>query len=258
MLWPSSPRYLLKDTDLEVVYAPLDVPRAVRRELEPLLSAVERARAARFAYELPRQRYIVARARLRLLLSQRLDAAPESIEIRHLPRGKPVLGGPFAASGLTFNLSHSDNVAVFAFARDREVGVDVETVRVLEGADRIAERFFSRGEYRTYLSLPEAERKLGFLNCWTRKEAFIKATGDGLHYPLDSFEVSLAPDQLARILRIGNRRERACTWTLRGFSFDNLVGAVATQQVSRAHHLCAAIARSVYLPRAKALWPVGT
>jgi 4'-phosphopantetheinyl transferase len=129
-----------------------------------------------------------------------------------LARGKPALSRRFANSDLRFNVSHSEDVAVYAFSRGREIGVDVEAVRELRDADDIAVRFFSRRENEAYLALDPRDRLLGFFNCWTRKEAFIKALGDGLYYPLDCFDVSLAPDEPARILRVENTPGNECAW----------------------------------------------
>jgi 4'-phosphopantetheinyl transferase len=195
-----------------------------------LLSEGERQRAARFARERDRRRYIVARAELRRLLGARLHERPEAIEFVYGRRGKPALAPRFAASGLRFNLSHCEDVAVYAFARAREVGVDVEVVRPLPDADGIAARFFSRNENLAYLALASADRSQGFFNCWTRKEAFIKALGGGLHIPLRRFEVSLAPGEPARLLRVGRRPGDRCGWRLIGLQpAPGLTGAVVVR-----------------------------
>lgn len=109
-------------------------------------------------------------------------------------------------------------MAVYAFARGREIGVDVEALRALPDADDVAARFFSPREYDAYRSLEPRLRPLGFFNCWTRKEAFIKALGDGLYYPLARFDVSLAPDDPARILRVGTTPGERCGWCIETFS----------------------------------------
>jgi len=192
-----------------------------------LLSAGERQRAARFAFDRDRRRYIAARALLRRLLGERLGERPEAIEFVYGRRGKPALAPRFAGSGLHFNLSHCDDVAVYAFARAREVGVDIEKVRPIPDADEIAKRFFSRRENLAYRALAAADRGPGFFNCWTRKEAFIKALGHGLHLPLGSFDVSLAPGEPARILRVGPRRGDDCGWRLASLQpAPGLTGAV--------------------------------
>jgi 4'-phosphopantetheinyl transferase len=114
-----------------------------------------------------------------------------------------------------------------------EVGVDVETIRVVEGADRIAAGSFSRREHETYCALPPAARPLGFLACWTRKEAFVKALGAGLGHPLDSFDVSLAPHEPARILRVEHRSGENCGWQLRAFNpVPGFIAAVVSEAPS--------------------------
>jgi 4'-phosphopantetheinyl transferase len=213
----------------EVVVASLDVGGAELGALAALLAPDETQRAARFVFERDRCRYTVARARLRQLLGERLGVSPESVQLAYAPAGKPALA-PRYERDLRFNLSHCGGVAAYAFAEGREVGVDVEEVRVLPDADDVAKRFFSRRERSAYLRLPRRERPQGFFNCWTRKEAFIKALGSGLSYPLDGFDVSLAPGRPARILRIGRVPASRCGWTLHSFlPGPGLVGAVALQ-----------------------------
>src|SRR5688572_19960111 len=146
---------------LELVVASLDI------EAEPLaglLSPDERQRAARFVFERDRRRYTVARARLRQLLGERLGAAPESLQLVYNHHGKPALARRPRQRDLRFNVSHCGAVAAYAFAEGREVGVDVEEVRVLPDADEVAMRFFSHRERATYLGLPAGERPQGFFN----------------------------------------------------------------------------------------------
>jgi len=186
---------------------------------EAILSPAERTRASRFVFDRDRHRFILARAELRRLLAERLDVKPESVELHYGPHGKPTL----ADSDLRFNVSHCDDVAVFAFVRGCEIGVDVEAVRPLVDADSIASRFFSNREIAEYRSLDRREKPQGFFNCWTRKEAFVKAIGDGLRYPLQSFDVSLAPCEPARIINVDG-------WCVESFSpAAGFVAAVVTE-----------------------------
>ena len=151
---------------LEIVLARLDVDSAALPPLAMLLCANERARAARFRLERDRRRYIVARARLRELLAERLSIPPQSIELVYGPHGKPAL----PAGDLRFNVSHSEELALYVFARGREVGIDVEAVRDVPERERIARQWFSEADYRRF----------GFLGCWTRREAAAKALGLGI------------------------------------------------------------------------------
>jgi 4'-phosphopantetheinyl transferase len=200
------------------------------RALRKLLSDTERRRADRFAFDRDRNRFIVARARLRELLATRLSVRPESVELTYGIHGKPALARRFADSDLRFNVSHSDDVAVYAFSLGREIGIDIEAVRSIPDADDIAARFFSRRENEAYLALDPSDKPLGFFYCWTRKEAFIKAIGDGLFHQFDSFDVSLAPGEPAKILRIKDMPESECGWCLNSFSpLPGLVAAVVTE-----------------------------
>jgi 4'-phosphopantetheinyl transferase len=200
---------------VEVIAAPLDAAPEAAAELSALLSEEERARAARFRFERDRARYIVARARLRQLLGARLGASPAAIELACGRNGKPALARRFARSGWTFNLSHSEGFAAFAFARGREVGVDLEAIRPLEEADEIAARVFSRREHADYRAAPALDKPLAFFRCWTRKEAFAKALGTGLRLRLERFDLSL----------LGARS----AWRLESFSpLPGFVAAVAS------------------------------
>jgi len=200
-------------TQAEVVVVSLDVGGEALGALAALLTPDERQRAARFVFERDRRRFITARARLRQLLGARLGVAPESLQFVYNAHGKPALARPQGARDLRFNLSHCEDVAVYAFADGAEVGIDVEALRVLPDADDVAMRFFSANERAAYQRLSLHERPQGFFNCWTRKEAFIKALGSGLSHPLDSFDSSFIPG-----------------WTLRSFvPGPGLVGALAVQ-----------------------------
>jgi 4'-phosphopantetheinyl transferase len=209
--------------------APEDV-----RALAALLSDAERQRASRFVFDRDRRRFTVARAQLRRLLGARSGVRPEAVELSNGTHGKPVLVRECAASNLRFNVSHSDDVAAYAFSPGREIGIDIESVRTIHDAEDIAARFFSHREYEAYLALGPGDRPLGFFNCWTRKEAFVKALGDGLDYPLDRFDVTLAPGEPAKILRVENTPGDHCGWTLHSFvPGPGLIGALVVQKFDR-------------------------
>jgi 4'-phosphopantetheinyl transferase len=211
---------------IEVVVTQLDLAPGAVHALAALLSRTERERAERLRADRDRRRFIVARARLRQLLALRLGTRPESIDLVSGPRGKPAL----ACSGLHFNVSHSEDIAVYAFSRRGEVGVDVEAIRRFREADDIAARTFSRRENEAYVALEPRLKPLGFFNCWTRKEALVKAVGHGLSMPLDDIEVTLAPGEPAKLLRLGDMTGERIGWRLRSFRpAPGFVAALATR-----------------------------
>lgn len=195
--------------------------------LHGLLSADERERAARYRFERDRSRYSVGRGLLRLLLSRYTGRSPTAIRFRYGQFGKPELEG----AGPWFNLSHSGPVALFALSSQAEVGVDVEQDHGDFAKERIAERFFSPGEVQALRALPVELQARAFLHCWTRKEAFIKARGDGLSLALDSFDVSLEPGHPAVLRRIAFSGEDPAQWRIQDLSDSKgqFIAAVATR-----------------------------
>jgi 4'-phosphopantetheinyl transferase len=189
--------------------------------LVALLSPDEQVRAAKFYFDEDREHYRYGRAILRTLIGQYEQIEPTAVPFVYGEHGKPGLAG----GDLRFNLSHADGVALIAFARGREIGVDVERVRPLSDADRVARRFFSEREYGEYTAVFDAQKPQAFFNCWTRKEAFIKAIGEGLSCPLKSFDVSLLPGEAAQLREIRGSETAAAHWTLH--SLDPLPGYVS-------------------------------
>ncbi|HEY2645581.1 MAG TPA: 4'-phosphopantetheinyl transferase superfamily protein [Candidatus Acidoferrales bacterium] len=186
--------------EIHVWSAALEREENIISQLESTLSLEEKARADRFHFARDRNRFVVARALLRELLGGYLHHAPEGLEFSYGQHGKPELSGAYGSSGLSFNLSHSSGLVVYAIANGRNLGIDVEHTRANSAGDGIAERYFSASEVSDLQSLPPEARVDGFFRCWTRKEAYLKATGMGLHIPLDSFAVSLAPGKPAEFL----------------------------------------------------------
>jgi len=221
------------DDGIEVVVLGLDVSPDALQAAAELLSEPERDRAARFAFDLDRRRFTVARAGLRTLLGWRLGVTPGAVELTYGRNGKPALANDQAESELCFNVSHSADTAAYAFSFGRDIGIDIENIREIGNADNIASRFFSAAENESYHALAPADRSLGFLNCWTRKEAFIKALGDGLTYSLRDFDVSLLPHEPAEILRVGETPGAECGWSLRVISpGSGFVGACVVRTTS--------------------------
>jgi 4'-phosphopantetheinyl transferase len=189
---------------------PIDLER-----LRATLSADERTRAARFQFPKDQQHFVAARGTLRMILARYLDRAPDRFEFCYNPFGKPELAPGGDTGGLRFNLSHSQGLALYALTRDQEIGVDLEGVRADFEWEDIASRSFSPAEVEALRLVPAALRAEAFFNCWTRKEAFVKARGEGLSLPLDQFEVSVAPGEPARLLRTAGDLQEASQWSIR-------------------------------------------
>jgi 4'-phosphopantetheinyl transferase len=186
--------------EIHVWHAALDREEKVLGRLESRLSQEEKARADRFHFVNDRNRFVAARGLLRELLGKYLHQAPTGLEFSYGEHGKPSLSGGNASSGLCFNLSHSAGLVVYAIAKERNLGIDVEHVRPESAGEDIAKRYFSAREVSDLRTLPPEARVEGFFHCWTRKEAYLKATGMGLQIPLDSFAVSLFPEKPAQFL----------------------------------------------------------
>lgn len=215
---PSSPLSLARDA-VHVWRIELGQPLEVVDEFENLLSEEERQRAGRFRFLRDRRAFTVAKGATRRILAHYMGADPRSLTFEHGTFGKPFL----RSRELRFNLSHSGEFALLAVAREREVGVDVEQIREIEDAAMIAERNFSPGESRKLCPvLGSALGATAFFNCWTRKEAFIKAIGEGLSHPLDSFEVTFLPQEEVELRLEGTTTHR---WMLKTLSVSERYSA---------------------------------
>jgi 4'-phosphopantetheinyl transferase len=176
------------------------------------LSTDECERAGRFRVEQPRTDFILTRGALRVLIASYQRMAPQEIKFRYSKFGKPSLEG---TRELRFNVSHTDGLALLAFARNRELGVDVEHVRTTLDARELAERFFSERERNALEKLTGDDLYAAFYRCWTRKEAYIKAKGEGLSLPLTQFDVSVEADELEALLATRPEPSEAGRWMLR-------------------------------------------
>ena len=194
-------------TAVDVEWIDLDAATPDLEYWYAMLDDAERAAGRQFRFERDRRRFVVRRGWLRALLAERLDMAPREIRFSRNRFGKPSL----PQRELAFNLSHSAGKALCAVAGDRELGCDLEWRDPSLASPDLAERFFSPAERHCLAALPGDQWLAAFFNCWTRKEAYIKARGMGLSYPLDRFDVSLAPGEPARLMR-------GCTgWSVEAF-----------------------------------------
>lgn len=208
--WPAGPERpdLGDGEEVHVWFAPLDQPTDRLDALRAVLSADERQRATRFRFERDRERFVAAHGALRLVLERYMDAPARDLRFEVAATGKPSLAGV----GVRFNLSHSGDVGLVAVACQRDVGCDVERVSERPRIEQLAQRFFSQSERTALAALPEAERRRAFFECWTRKEAFIKARGEGLSRPLDSFDVTV--NGSPRVLATRPDPDDAARWRL--------------------------------------------
>lgn len=196
----------------------------VGARLAGLLSVDELMRADRFVMHKHRRRFVTARAILRLLCSAYSGIPAREIAFRYGPQGKPSIDG-----SIEFNMSDSSDRAVFAFADNRALGVDVEHLRPMERAVGLAERFFSSDEVEALRSVPQMLRDETFFNCWTRKEAYVKARGEGLTVPLHDFAVSILPDQEPRLLHaLGNPAE-VDRWSFHSIAIPDCVACLVVE-----------------------------
>jgi|SRR5262245_3339811 len=215
MNWNPAPGAIsIRSDEVHVWLARLDQPVATVAECRTVLAMEERARADRFHFEKDRTAYTVARAALRTLLGKYLGLPHAEMQFQYTDHGKPYLAHAFNSVSINFNVSHSYGLALLAFAIGRQVGVDVERIRPDFGTLEIARRFFSAREIESLLAQPPGEQAYCFFNCWTRKEAYIKAIGEGLSCPLHLFDVTLGIDEPARLLATRVRSQDASKWSL--------------------------------------------
>lgn len=229
--WIRPPAHLtLPPNEIHVWRASLDGTASQRDALYTTLADDERQRAARFHADRDRDHYIIARGVLRTLLGAYLHRHPNHLHFVYNTYGKPALSAHYEPTALQFNLSHSGHLALYAFAHSRALGIDIELIRPEFARDQIAEQFFSRQENTSLQALPRAQHTIGFFNCWTRKEAYVKARGQGLSLPLDQFDVSLTPGEPAALLQTRDIPTETTRWSLRELQpGPNYIAALAVE-----------------------------
>lgn len=227
--WIEAPQKLnLLENQVHIWWVTLKAASHQFVQLRRWLSQDELERAQRYRFARDRDWFIIRRGTLRLILGGYLSVAPAQIAFTYNSYGKPSLVIQHAAEKLYFNQSHSRGEALFAFSRRSEVGVDIEHVRPEVELLQIAARYFSPQEKTALQALPEHQRYAGFFACWTRKEAIIKASGQGLSLPLHDFDVSLKPGEPARLLATRGDLRGAKQWSLYHLELDTgVIGALA-------------------------------
>ena len=215
--------------EVHVWRADLNQEDSTVRACYELLQPDERQRADKFHFPRDREHFTVARGVLRQILGGYLGSAPGEIRFAYNKYGKPALADDAVNDLLSFNVSHSKDIALYAVAGGRRrIGLDIEHLRADFDSLTLAERFFSPAEVAALCALPAEQQGLAFFNCWTRKEAYIKALGEGLSHPLDKFSVSHAPGELAALLSTDDDPQEASRWSLvELFPGDGYVAALA-------------------------------
>lgn len=208
---PAPADLILCSHAVHVWWADLNVSSQQLQQFARTLAPDEQQRAARFYFERDRNHFTAGRGILRSLLARYLHLPPEQLQFSYASRGKPALA-TLGTEKLQFNLSHSHGMALYAIALDQAVGIDLEYMRPTD-VKHLAKRFFSAREYAIIRALPSEQQQAAFFNGWTRKEAYLKATGDGL-IGLEQVEVSLAPTEPAQLLTIASDPVAASRWLL--------------------------------------------
>jgi 4'-phosphopantetheinyl transferase len=204
----------LGKSDVHVWSFHLATSRSSLARFQSFLSSNERERARRFHFEQHRNHYIAGRGWLRELLGHYLDISPEQLEFEYGRYGKPILSDR-CNNALHFNLAHSDGMALAGITRVGVLGLDIERIQVLEDMSELVKLFFSARENSIFQKLELEQRLFAFFNLWTRKEAFLKATGEGISQYLNQVEVTFLPGERARFLKVPKRFESAEKWTLK-------------------------------------------
>ena len=231
-LWQSAPADLtISNTDIHIWRVVLDRPASEIHNLAQTLSESELQRAERFHFARDKNSFIIRRSALRTILSRYLNVAPDLVQFSYGPCGKPEIAANFLST-LCFNSSHSQGLALYAVTRHRKIGVDIEQIRPLPDIESIAEQFFSQQENAAFKAVSAEQKLAAFFNCWTRKEAYLKATGDGLSFPLDRFSVSLTPGEPAQLLNVEGERTAPTLWYLKALvPAPNYIAAIAVEKL---------------------------
>jgi 4'-phosphopantetheinyl transferase len=211
---------ILSSNDVHLWRAKLDQSNECVKQLTQMLSDEEQRKTERFHFDKDRKRFIVSHGVLRTILSRYLDVEPNRLRFGYRSHGKPYLVEKLNGEEVCFNLSHSHSMSLYAFTRSRQIGVDIEYIHPITEADQIVARFFSSNEHAMWQQLPKGQKQEAFFNCWTRKEAYIKARGEGLSLPLDQFDMSFDPDKPPALSVTRGASDESSRWLLRVLQTD--------------------------------------
>ena len=219
--WQIPPTNLvLTDGEVHIWRAKLDLSPDEIAELASILSEDEKIRANRFRFEQHQRRFIAARGILRRLLASYLNLKSDRLQFEYSSRGKPRIAASLGGDCWQFNLSHSEELAVYGLTRNCLIGIDLEYLREMDNIVKIAERFFSPQEAKLIASLTSDRQKQVFFQLWTAKEAYLKATGEGLAGSLDKVELFFEQQQLTLLSLPGDRSAQA-NWSIYPFVPEN-------------------------------------
>jgi 4'-phosphopantetheinyl transferase len=236
--WPLPPSDLsLSGDEVHVWCASLNQFYTCVEQMTQILSVDELKRAERFHFPRHRNQYIAAHGLLRKLLADYTSIESDRITIEYGRNGKPFLSEKFSKEKIRFNLSHSNGCALFAFACEREIGVDIEHIREFADMDKVAEQVFSIKEIAVLRSFPESEKNEVFFKFWTRKEAYLKATGEGFSSALDTIDISSYPPNTSVFVYTGKNSKDKSHWTVQDLRpISGFAAAFAVEGDSAMHH----------------------
>ncbi len=220
----------LSQAEVHIWVVPLVISAEKSSYFKSILSLDEQERAGRFRKIRDAQRYVAARGSLRSLLGEYLRIEPDRLQFAYDAFGKPHLAGEEPLASMRFSVSHSEDLALFGFARGHTNGVDVERIRPDIDVEDLAARYFSPSEFQKLRALPADQQREAFYCGWTRKEAYLKARGEGLSFRLDRVEVSLTPGEPAMILKASGDRGVSRRWIVQHLSpAPGYIGAAAVE-----------------------------
>jgi 4'-phosphopantetheinyl transferase len=220
----------LGQDEVHLWVVPLGISAEKSCYFKSILSLDEQERAGRFRKIRDAQRYVAARGSLRSLLGGYLTIEPDRLRFAYGPSGNPRLAGEETLTSIKFSVSHSDDLALFGFARAHKIGVDVERIRPDIDVEDLAARYFSPSELKKLRALPADQKRVAFYCGWTRKEAYLKAQGKGISFGLDRVEVSLTPGEPAMILKVSGDRDISQRWIVQHLSpAPGYIGAAAAE-----------------------------
>ena len=218
LMWnPQTKAIQLRKNEIHLWRSNLDRPTETIEKLALILSTDEQIRANKFHFSKHRNRFIVARAILRKILGNYLQIDPKELLFKYSSRGKPALNNNESEEQIQFNLSHSEDLALYGFTYNLQIGVDLEYFRPTCDVENIAQRFFSPREYNIINSISDQEKQRTFLQIWTAKEAYLKATGEGLGNSLDEIDIDIIKNEEVKLLSIKGDTQLAARWNLYSF-----------------------------------------